>query len=453
METIKNYIEKNKDRFIDELFGLLRIPSISSETEHAQDMYKAAEYWKDELLKAGIDRAEVMKTEGHPVVYGEKIIDKTKPTILVYGHMDVMPVTPIEQWKTDPFEPVIIDGKIWGRGSDDDKGQSFMHAKAIEWLIKNDELKCNVKFLIEGEEEMGSPSLANFCKDHKDLLKCDNIIVSDSYLIAPDTPSITVGLRGLTYWQIEVTGANSDLHSGMYGGAVENPINALCKIIAQITNKDGKIAIPGFYDKVVDFTPDQRKLLNQMPFDENAYKKSLGISELHGENGYTTIERTGIRPSFDVCGIWGGYTGEGPKTVIPSKAYAKLSCRLVAAQNFDEIADRFCKYIEEIAPKSVQVKIEFLHGGKAYQCPTDHPAYIAAEKAYEKTFGKKPIPFYSGGSIPIIADFEEILGVKSILMGFGLDSDAIHAPNENYPLANFYKGIETIAEFYMNLEV
>lgn len=452
MKTIQDYIEENKDRFIDELFGLLRIPSISSEAER-QDMYRVAEYWKNQMLNAGINRAEVMETEGHPVVFGEKTIDKALPTILVYGHMDVMPVEPIAEWKTKPFEPVIIDGKIWGRGSDDDKGQSFMHAKAVEYLIKNNLLKCNVKFLIEGEEEMGSPSLSKFCKEHKELLKCDTIIVSDSSLIASDVPSITVGLRGLAYWQIEVTGAARDLHSGIYGGAVGNPINALCKIIARLTDENNKITIPGFYDKVVEFTPKEREQLNKMPFDAEAYKASLHINSLQGEEGYSTVERTGIRPSFDVCGIWGGYTGDGPKTVIPAKAFAKLSCRLVAKQNYSEVASMMQSYIEKIAPKSVSVKIEFLHGGEAYQCPISHPAYLAAEKAYIKTFGKKPIPFYSGGSIPIIAAFEDILGVKSILMGFGLDSDAIHAPNENYPLFNFYKGIETIAEFYQNLDI
>ena len=448
MTTISNYIETHKDRFIDELFGLLRIPSISSDSSHRDDMYAAAEYWKQVLLNAGADTAEVMKTDGHPVVVGQKIIDPSKPTVMVYAHMDVMPVEPLELWKTQPFEPVIADGKIWGRGADDDKGQSFMQAKAFEYLVKTNQLNCNVKFLIEGEEEIGSPNLAKFCTENRELLACDVILVSDTSMIDAQTPSITTGLRGLAYWQVEITGPNRDLHSGLYGGAVGNPINILCKLIAQMTDKDNKIAVPGFYEKVVNLSEAERVQLNKRPFDKEAYKKSIGVEKLYGEIGYTTIERAGIRPTFDVCGIWGGYMGEGAKTVIPSKAYAKLSCRLVANQDHEEIAEMVEWYLKSLAPKCIDIKVEYLHGGQAYGCPTTHPAYLAAEKAYTETFGKKPIPIYSGGSIPIIASFEEILGVKSILMGFGLDSDAIHAPNENYPLANFYKGIETIVQFY-----
>ena len=450
MTTISNYIETHKDRFIDELFGLLRIPSISSDSSHRDDMYAAAEYWKQVLLNAGADTAEVMKTDGHPVVVGQKMIDPSKPTVMVYAHMDVMPVEPLELWKTQPFEPVIADGKIWGRGADDDKGQSFMQAKAFEYLVKTNQLNCNVKFLIEGEEEIGSPNLAKFCTENRELLACDVILVSDTSMIDAQTPSITTGLRGLAYWQVEITGPYRDLHSGLYGGAVGNPINILCKLIAQMTDKDNKIAVPGFYEKVVNLSEAERVQLNKRPFDKEAYKKSIGVEKLYGEIGYTTIERAGIRPTFDVCGIWGGYMGEGAKTVIPSKAYAKLSCRLVANQDHEEIAEMVEWYLKSLAPKCIDIKVEYLHGGQAYGCPTTHPAYLAAEKAYAETFGKKPIPVYSGGSIPIIASFEEILGVKSILMGFGLDSDAIHAPNENYPLANFYKGIEIIVQFYRN---
>jgi len=448
MTTIKNYIEENKDRFLEELFGLLRIQSISSKLDHKPEMYKAAEYWKRLLLNAGADRSEVMDTDGNPVTYAEKIIDRKLPTVLVYAHMDVMPVDPIELWNTNPFEPVVNDGKIWGRGADDDKGQSFMHAKAFEFMVKSNTLPCNVKFMIEGEEEIGSPNLAKFCQQHKELLKSDVILVSDTTMIASDKPSITIGLRGLAYWQIEVTGANHDLHSGIFGGVVANPINELCKLLAKCTDENNKITIPGFYNDVCEISDKEKKLLNSRPFNEEDYKKALGITELSGEKGYSTIERTGTRPTFDVCGIWGGYTGEGTKTVLPSKAFAKLSCRLVPNQNHEEIAILVENYFKINAPKSVDIKVDYLHGGQAYVCPIDHPAYIAAEEALVNTFGILPIPTRSGGSIPIIAAFEKILGVKSILMGFGLESDAIHSPNENFPLENFYKGIETIPFFY-----
>lgn len=448
MEKIKTYIESNKDRFLDELFGLIRIPSISSLSDHKPDMQKAAEYWRDSILKAGADKAEVMPSDGNPVVYGEKIIDPALPTVLVYGHYDVMPVDPVELWSSPPFEPEIRDGKIWARGADDDKGQAFMHAKAFETLVATDSLPCNVKFMIEGEEEIGSPNLGKWCEQHKDMLNADVILVSDTSMIGSDVPSITTGLRGLAYWQVEVTGPNRDLHSGLFGGAVANPINVLSKLIASITDENNYITIPGFYDDVLEATPAERELLNKAPFSAEAYKKAIDVEALNGEKGYTTIEHTGIRPTFDVCGIWGGYTGEGAKTVLPSKAYAKISSRLVPNQHHKKIEVLFKEYFEKIAPKSVKVKVEYLHGGQAYVCPIDLPAYKAAEKAYVDVYGKQPIPMRSGGSIPIISTFEEILGLKSVLMGFGLESDAIHSPNENYPLDNFYKGIETISAFY-----
>ncbi len=448
MEKVKAYIESNKDRFLEELFGLIRIPSISSLSEHKPDMQKAAEYWRDSILQAGADKAEVMPTDGNPVVYGEKIIDPSLPTVLVYGHYDVMPVDPIELWDSPPFEPEIRDGKIWARGADDDKGQAFMHAKAFETLVRTDNLPCNVKFMIEGEEEIGSPNLGKWCEENKEILKADVILVSDTSLIGADIPSITTGLRGLSYWQVEVTGPNRDLHSGLFGGAVANPINTLAEMIASMVDENNHITIPGFYDDVLEATPAERELLNKAPFSAQAYKDALDVAELRGEKGYTTIEHTGIRPTFDVCGIWGGYTGEGAKTVLPSKAYAKISCRLVPNQHHEKIGKLFQEHFEKIAPASVKVNVEYLHGGQAYVCPIDLPAYKAAEKAYFETYGKQPIPMRSGGSIPIISTFEEILGLKSVLMGFGLESDAIHSPNENYPLANFYKGIETISWFY-----
>ncbi|MBR0054583.1 MAG: dipeptidase [Bacteroidales bacterium] len=448
MKDLKNYIEQNKDRFLEELFSLIRIPSISSKTENKADMVRCAERWKELILAAGADKAEVMPTDGNPVVYGEKMINPNAPTVLVYGHYDVMPVDPEELWHTKPFEPVIKDGKIWARGADDDKGQSCMHAKAFEYLVKTGQLTCNVKFMLEGEEEIGSTSLYGFCEKHKEMLKSDIILVSDTSMIATDTPSITVGLRGLTYLEVEVKGPNADLHSGIFGGAVANPINILCQMIASLTDERNRITIPGFYDDVLVVSDEERALMAQAPFNLEDYKKSLDIEEVHGEEGYTTIERTGIRPTLDVCGIWGGYTGEGSKTVLPSEAHAKVSMRLVPNQNSQKIAELFQKHFEAMAPKCVKVKVTPCHGGEAYVSPIDMPAYKAAEKAYETTFGKRPIPTRSGGSIPIIAGFEKILGVKSILMGFGLGSDAIHSPNENYKLEHFFKGIETIPYFY-----
>ena len=448
MEDLKQYIEENKDRFLDELFELIRIPSISSIADHKPDMYRAAEQWKKILLAAGADKAEVFETEGNPVTYGEKIIDPSKKTVLVYAHMDVMPVDPIDLWNTEPFEPVVKDGKIWARGADDDKGQGFMHAKAFEYLVKTNQLDVNVKFLIEGEEEIGSPNLPKFCEEHKEMLKSDVILVSDTGMIDPQTPAITTGLRGLAYWQVEVTGPDHDLHSGLFGGAVANPINVMAKMISQMVDEDGHITIPGFYDDVLDVSQEERELMAQAPFDEEEYKKAINVKALFGEKGYTTNERTGIRPSFDVCGIWGGYTGEGAKTVLPSKAYAKISCRLVPNQDHHKIAELFKNHFESIAPEYVTVKVESLHGGQGYVCPIDLDAYKAADKAFEKVYGKRPVPVRSGGSIPIISTFEQILGTKSVLMGFGLEADAIHSPNENYPLEQFFNGIETIPYFY-----
>lgn len=448
MQDIKQYIEENKERFLEELFELIRIPSISSESAHREDMRRASEKWKELLLKAGVDKAEVMETKGHPVVFAEKQVDENAPTVLVYGHTDVMPVDPLELWNTDPFEPVIKDGKIWARGADDDKGQSFMHLKAFEYLVNTNQLRCNVKFLIEGEEEIGSAHLPEFCENHKDLLKGDVILVSDTTMLEPDVPSITTGLRGLAYWQVDITGPNRDLHSGIFGGAVANPANVLSKMIGSLIDDKGHITIPGFYDDVLEVSDEERELMGRAPFDEAAYKKAIGVEALQGEEGYTTQERTGIRPSFDVCGIWGGYTGEGAKTVLPSTAHAKLSARLVPNQDHKKIAEQFKEYFKAIAPDSVKVEVSVLHGGQAYVCPIDMPAYRAAEKAYLQTYGKRPVPVRSGGSIPIISAFEQILGMKSVLMGFGLSRDAIHSPNENYPLEQFFKGIETIPYFY-----
>ena len=448
MNEINEYVKKHEKRFLDELFELIRIPSISSLPKHKPDMYRAAEKWKEFLLAAGADKAVILETDGNPVTYGEKIIDENAPTVLVYGHMDVMPVDPLELWRTDPFEPVVKDGKIWARGADDDKGQSFMHAKAFEYLVQSGKLACNVKFLIEGEEEVGSPNLPKFCEENKEMLKADVILVSDTSMIAPDVPSITTGLRGLAYWQVEVTGPEADLHSGLFGGAVANPINVLSKMIAQTLDDEGRVQIPGFYDDVVEVSPEEREMMAKAPFSLQEYKDSIGVEELFGEKGYTPNEQTGIRPTFDVCGIWGGYTGEGAKTVLPSKAYAKISTRLVPNQDHNKIAQLFIEYFESIAPKSVKVKVDYLHGGPSYVCPIDLPAYRAAEKAFKDVYGKDTVPVRSGGSIPIIATFEEILGIKSVLLGFGLGSDAIHSPNENFPLEQFYNGIRTIPLFY-----
>ena len=448
MVYIEEYIEANKDRFLQELFGLIRIPSISSDSDKKEDMMKAAEYWKNKLREAGATHSEVIDSYGNPIVYAEKIIDSALPTILVYGHYDVMPVDPIELWESDPFKPEVRDGKIFARGADDDKGQSYMHAKAFELMVKTNTLPCNVKFMIEGEEEIGSPGLPAFCKDHKEKLKSDVILVSDTGMISMDCPSITVGLRGLSFMEVEVTGPDKDLHSGIFGGAVANPANALAKMIASMTDEHGTITIPGFYDDVITIGIEEREEMGKAPFDEEEYKKAIDVAALYGEKGYSTKERTGIRPSLDVNGIWSGYTGEGTKTVLPSKAFAKISMRLVPNQDYQKISQLFEKHFLSIAPCYVKVKVSALHGGQAYVSPIDTIAYKAASKAIHETFGKKPVPVRSGGSIPIIAQFEEILGVKSILIGFGLESDAVHSPNESYPLANFFRGIETIPLFY-----
>ncbi len=448
MNKSRDYIKQNSERFESELFDLLRIPSISAQSSHKGDMERCAEWLAASLLKAGADKAEVMPTEGNPVVYAEKIVDPKAKTVLVYGHYDVMPVDPIEEWNTDPFEPVIKDGRIWARGANDDKGQSFMHVKAFEAMVNCGELPCNVKFMLEGEEEIGSASLYKWCRDNKKMLKADVILVSDTSLIGWETPSITCGLRGLCYMEVEVTGPNKDLHSGLYGGAVANPANVLTRLVASLIDENGHITIPGFYDDVRELTPAERRAFNKAPFCLREYKKALEIGDVEGESGYTTIERTGVRPSLDVNGIWGGYIEEGTKTVIPSKASAKISMRLVPDQDYVKIGKLFEKHFKAIAPKSVKVKVRALHGGAPYVSPTDLPAYKAAAKALEETFGKKPLPYYSGGSIPIISGFEKILGLKSILMGFGLDRDAIHSPNESYGLDNFYRGVETIILFY-----
>ena len=449
MKLATEYIDKNKERFLEELFDLLRIPSISAQPSlHKQDMVRCAEWLAASLVKAGADRAEVMPTEGNPVVYAEKIIDPKAKTVLVYGHYDVMPEDPIDEWKTNPFEPEIKDGRIWCRGADDDKGQLFMHAKAFEAMVATGELPCNVKFMLEGEEEIGSPSLYAWCEENKELVKGDIILISDTSMISMDTPSITCGLRGLCYMQVEVTGPDHDLHSGLYGGAVANPANVLANLITKLVDENGRVTIPGFYDDVRLLTEEERINFNKAPYDKEEYMRGVGVEELAGEEGFTTIERTGVRPSLDVNGIWGGYTLEGTKTIIPSKAYAKISMRLVPDQNWQKIAVLFEDYFRSIAPKCVKVDVKALHGGQPYVSPTDLKAYKAAEAAIVDTFGKQPLPFYSGGSIPIVSGFENILGMKSILIGFGLGKDAIHSPNESYGLDQFYKGIETIIRFY-----
>ena len=445
---IKQYIASHSDRFLNELFSLIRIPSVSAHSHRQPEIAQCAMRWKELLLEAGADKVEILPTKGNPVVFGTKFLDSKLPTVLIYGHYDVMPAEPLDLWHSPAFEPEVRDGHIFARGADDDKGQSFMHAKAFEYMVRSGELNCNVKFLLEGEEEIGSPSLEEFCEANKELLACDTILVSDTSMLAADKPSITTGLRGLAYWQIEVTAASRDLHSGIFGGAVANPVLELTKILASLSNNDGKITIPGFYDNVEEVSAEERALIAKIPFDEDEYKANLKIRETFGEKGYSTIERTGIRPSLDICGIWGGYTGEGSKTVLPSKAYAKLSARLVPNQRYAEIATLVEKHILSIAPSYVDVKVEQLHGAESYVCPIDSDAYRAAERAYTKVFGIRPLPVRRGGSIGVIPVFEKVLAVKPILMGFGLESDAIHSPNENFPLELFYKGIETIVEFY-----
>ena len=447
---VKKYIQENEQRFLEELFSLIRIPSISAQSNHKDDIWACAERWKELLMEAGADKAEVMPSTGNPLVYAEKIVSPDAPTILIYSHYDVMPVEPLELWNSAPFEPVIKDGRIWARGADDDKGQAMIQVKAFEYMVRNGLLTNNIKFIFEGEEEIGSPSLNAFLAEHKELLKSDIILVSDTSMLGAELPSLTTGLRGLAYWQVEVTGPNRDLHSGHFGGAVANPINVLCEMIAGMTDGNGRITIPGFYDDVEELSSEERNMIASIPFDEEAYKNAIGVKALRGEKGYATLERNSCRPSFDVCGIWGGYTGEGAKTVLPSKAYAKLSCRLVAHQDHEKISRMFAEHFASIAPDCVKVEITPMHGGEGYVCPITLPAYKAAEKGFEKAFGKKPLAVRRGGSIPIISDFEKILGVKTVLMGFGLESDAIHSPNENFRLDIFRKGIEAVVEFHKN---
>ncbi|ASZ10962.1 dipeptidase [Chitinophaga pendula] len=448
MQVWKDYQGQHKERFLEELLELLRIPSVSADSRHNQDTIKCAEAVKQRLQEAGADNVAVCPTAGHPIVYGEKIIDPALPTVLVYGHYDVQPPDPLELWHSGPFEPVIKDGRIYARGSADDKGQFYMHVKAFETMIRTNTLPCNVKFMIEGEEEVGSANLGIFLKDNKERLKGDVVLISDTSMISLEHPSLDTGLRGLAYMEVEVTGPNRDLHSGVYGGAVGNPATILCKMIASLHDENNHITIPGFYDNVQELTAEERTALNQAPFSEEAYKAELGVADVWGEKGYTTIERTGIRPTLEVNGIWGGYTGEGSKTVLPSKAFAKISMRLVPNQDWHEISDLFAKHFEKIAPASVKVKVTAHHGGNPYVTPTDHIAFKAASEAIKETFGKAPIPVRGGGSIPIVALFEKELGLKTILMGFGLDNDNLHSPNEKYDLENYYKGIETIPYFF-----
>ena len=448
--NINDYIETHKERFLNELFELLRIPSVSADAKFKNDVIRTAEVIKEKLNAAGADKVEICATAGYPIVYAEKIIDPKLPTVLVYGHYDVQPADPLELWTSGPFEPVIKDGKIYARGACDDKGQMYMHVKAFEFMMKTNSLPCNVKFMIEGEEEVGSTNLGIFVKQNKAKLKADVILISDTGIIANDIPSITVGLRGLSYVEVEVTGPNRDLHSGLYGGAVANPINILCEMIAKMKDDKNHITIPGFYDDVEIVKPTEREEMAKAPFSLDAYKKALALTDIHGEDTFSTNERTSIRPTLDVNGIWGGYTGEGAKTVIASKAYAKISMRLVPHQNSDKITELFSKYFNSIAPKSVKVKVTPHHGGEPMVTPSDSVAYKAASMAMEKTFGKKPIPVRSGGSIPIVAMFKSELGLDSVLMGFGLDSDAIHSPNEHYGVFNYLKGIETIPYFFKN---
>ncbi|MBN8836541.1 MAG: dipeptidase [Sphingobacteriia bacterium] len=448
MEAWKKYQETNKENFLNELLNLLRIPSVSARSEHKQDMLHCAEEVKKHLEKAGCTKAVVYPTLGHPVVYGEKKFDTAKPTVLVYGHYDVQPADPLELWHSGPFDPVIKDGKIFARGSCDDKGQFFMHVKALETMVQTNSLPCNIKFIIEGEEEIGSPNLATFVKANKELLKADVILISDTSMLSMETPSIDVGVRGLSYIQVEVTGPNRDLHSGVYGGAVANPITMLAKMIASCHDENNHITIPGFYDDVLEASAEERAKMAKAPFNENEYKQDLGVEALWGEKGYTTNERTGIRPTLELNGIWGGYIGEGAKTVLPSKAFAKISARLVPNQSSKIITEKLLNYFRSIAPQGVTVKAEEHHGGEPYLTPIDSIEYKAASKAVAATFGKEPIPVRGGGSIPICSLFEKELGIKIVFMGFGLDSDNLHSPNEKYDVFNFYKGIETIPYFH-----
>jgi acetylornithine deacetylase/succinyl-diaminopimelate desuccinylase-like protein len=445
---VKEYITSNKDRFLSELFEWLRIPSVSADSRHKDDVRKAAEFLVEKLKAAGIENPEICETKGHPIVFGEKIINPTLPTVLVYGHYDVQPADPLNLWDSPAFEPVIKNDKIYARGSCDDKGQVYMHVKAFEIMMKQNLLPCNIKLMIEGEEEVGSDNLGTFVKANKEKLQADIILISDTALISLEHPSITTGLRGLSYMEVEITGPNRDLHSGVYGGAVANPVNVLCKMIASLHDENGKVAITGFYEKVATLSPSEREAINKAPFNLDDYKKDLNIEDIQGEKGYSTVERTGIRPTLDVNGIWGGYTGEGAKTVLPSKAHAKISMRLVPNQLSSEITDLFTKHFRSLAPKSVKVKVTAHHGGEPAVTPTNSLAFKAASKAFEEIWGKTPIPTRDGGSIPIVSLFKKELGLDTVLMGFGLDSDAIHSPNEHFGVKNFLLGIETIIAFY-----
>lgn len=448
MSTVKDHIEKNKETYLSELFDLLRIPSVSADSKHKDDVRKAALFVMNKLKEAGADHVELMETGGHPIVFGEKTADPSRPTVLVYGHYDVQPPDPLALWNSPPFEPTVRDGKIYARGSCDDKGQVYMHIKALEIMIHQKDVPCNIKFMIEGEEEVGSANLGAFVKANKAKLKADVILISDTALISLNQPSITVGLRGLSYMEVQVTGPNRDLHSGVYGGAVANPVNVLCQMIASLHDQNGRVNIPGFYDDVAELSAADRAALNKAPFDLQEYKKELGIAEVQGEKGYTTLERTGIRPTLDVNGIWGGYTGEGAKTVLPSTASAKISMRLVPNQHPGKITELFTRHFQSIAPRSVSVKVIAHHGGEAAVTPTDSTAFRAAARAFEEVWGKTPIPTRDGGSIPIVALFKKELGLDTVLMGFGLDSDALHSPNEHYGIQNFLIGIETIVAFH-----
>jgi acetylornithine deacetylase/succinyl-diaminopimelate desuccinylase-like protein len=448
MKQLQPYLEQNKERFLEELLDLLRIPSVSADEKFAADVNRTAEVVKQRLVEAGVDKAEICPTAGYPIVYGEKIIDAALPTVLVYGHYDVQPADPYELWNSPPFEPVVKDGNIYARGACDDKGQMYMHVKAFEMMVKNNALPCNVKFMIEGEEEVGSVNLEKFAVDNKEKIKSDVILISDTSMIANDVPSMTTGLRGLSYLEVEVTGPNRDLHSGVYGGAVANPINILCDMISSLHDADRKVNIPGFYDDIIPVSQEERDQMAKAPFSLDEYKAHLDIDDVLGEKGYSVLEHVSIRPTLDVNGIWGGYTGQGAKTVLPSKAYAKISMRLVPGQSSEKIMKLFEEHFKKIAPKSVKVKVSPHHGGEAAVTPTDSIAYKAASKAMEQTFGKTPIPLRTGGSIPIVTMFEKVLDTKTVLLGFGLDSDAIHSPNEKYGLFNYYKGIETIPYFY-----
>ena len=443
----QEYIEENKERFIEELLELLRIPSVSADSKFKSDTRRAAGYLKQKLEEAGADNAEICETAGHPIVYAEKIIDPALPTVLVYGHYDVQPADPYELWDSPPFEPVIKDGKIYARGACDDKGQLYMHLKAFEAMMRNGGVFCNLKFMIEGEEEVGSDNLGAFVKNNREKLAADVVLISDTSIISLDTPSITVGLRGLSYVEVEVVGPNRDLHSGRYGGAVANPVNILCKMIASLHDEKNRIAIPGFYDKVRELSNEERQKLNEAPFDLEEFKQDLGIREVWGEEGYTTDERTGIRPTLDVNGIWGGYIGEGAKTVLPSKAFAKISMRLVPDQDSHEITEVFASHFKSIAPAGVEVKVRPHHGGEPAVIPTDSEHYMAASAAFEEVWGKTPVPTRDGGSIPIVSLFQRELGLDSVMLGFGLDSDNIHSPNEKYGVVNYLRGIETIISF------